>query len=147
MPQYQVNLKVDVVNNNAVADTIADVTGLTFQVTAGGVYWFEAQIPYTSAATTTGSRWSVTGPAAPTMLNYTSRYPLTATTETFNYATAYDIPAASNATSLTAGNVALICGFIKPSVTGVVTIRFASEVAGSAITAKAGSFLRWQRVQ
>ena len=34
-------------------------------------------------------------------------------------------------------------GVIRPSVSGTVTIRFASEVASSAITAKAGSTLTW----
>lgn len=139
-------LGADITNNNGVANTIADVTGLTFLATAAEVYWFEATIPYTSAATTTGSRWSVNGPAAPTFLHYTSKYTIDAVTETTNFATAYDIPAASNATSLTAGNVATIKGFITPSTTGMVTMRFASEVAGSAIIAKVGAVLRWQRV-
>jgi hypothetical protein len=138
-------LRADVVNNNGVANTIADVTGLTFLATSGEVYWFEATIPYTAAAATTGSRWSVNGPAA-SLLNYTSTYTLDAVTSTTNYATAYDIPAASNASSLTAGNVAKITGFVKPSSTGMVAVSFASEVAGSAITAKVGAILRWQRV-
>lgn len=73
-------------------------------------------------------------------------YTLAATTTTINSATAYDIPAASNATSLTAGNVATIWGVIKPSGNGTVIARFASEIANSAITAKAGAFLRWVRV-
>lgn len=139
-------LSGDVTNNNAVANTIADVTALSFAVTAGETYWFEFVIPYTSAATTTGSRWSINGPAAPTMLSYRSEYTLTATTTTVNSATAYDIPAASNATSLTAGNVATVWGIIKPSGNGTVIARFASEVLSSAITAKAGATLRWMRV-
>lgn len=138
-------LASDVTNNNATANTIADVTGLSFSVTAGETYHFEFFIPYTSAATTTGSRWSVKGPGSPTLLNYTSQYTLTATSMTTNYATAYDIPAASNATSLTAGNVARIAGIIKPSANGTVIARFASEVASSAITAKAGALLKWYR--
>lgn len=138
-------LASDVTNNNATANTIADVTGLSFSVTAGETYHFEFFIPYTSAATTTGSRWSVKGPGSPTLLNYTSQYTLTATSMTTNYATAYDIPAASNATSLTAGNVAWIAGIIKPSANGTVIARFASEVASSAITAKAGALLKWYR--
>lgn len=138
-------LASDVTNNNATANTIADVTGLSFSVTAGETYHFEFFIPYTAAATTTGSRWSINGPASPTMLNYTSQYTLTATTMTTNYATAYNIPAASNATSLTAGNVARIAGIIKPSANGTVIARFASEVASSAITAKAGALLKWYR--
>ena len=139
-------LAADVINNNAVANTIADVTALSFAVTAGETYWFKFTIPYTSAATTTGCRWTVNGPAAPTMLAYTSRYPLTATTETVNYATAYDIPAASNINTLTAGNVAVIQGHVKPSGSGTVIARFASEVLSSAITAKAGALLQWMRV-
>lgn len=136
----------DVTNNNATANTIADVTGLSFSVTSGNKYWFRFIIPYTSAATTTGSRWSINGPAAPTMLNYTSHYTLTATSETVNSATAYDIPAASNASSLTAGNVAVIEGIIVPSANGTVIARFASEVSSSAIVAKAGAVCYYQQV-
>lgn len=136
----------DVINNNATLNTIANVTGLEFPVTAGETYWFEFVIPYTSAATSTGSRWSISGPGSPTMLNYRSEYTLTATTTTVNSATAYDIPAASNASSLTAGNVATIWGYITPSSSGSVIARFASEIANSAITAKAGATVRWMRV-
>lgn len=137
----------DVTNNNATANTIADVTGLSFSVTAGETYWFRFTIDYTAAVNTTGSRWSISGPGSPTRLAYNSRYTLTATTETVNYATAYDIPAASNASSLTgSGNVAVIEGFITPSANGTVIARFASEISSSAIVAKAGSFLQWVRV-
>ena len=139
-------LSSDVTNNNGVANTIADVTGLSFSVVSGQTFWFEFVIPYTSAATTTGSRWSVNGPGSPTLLNYRSEYTLTATTTTVNSATAYDIPAASNATSLTAGNVATIWGIITPSSDGTLIARFASEVSSSAVVAKAGATLRWMRV-
>lgn len=139
-------LAADVVNNNATLNTMQDVTNLSFAVVADETYYFEFVIPYTSAAATTGSRWSINGPASPTLLNYRSEYTLAATTTTLNSATAYDTPSASNATSLTAGNVATIWGVIKPSSNGTVIARFASEVANSAITAKAGAFLRWVRV-
>lgn len=139
-------LGADVTNNNASANTIADVTGLSFAVVSGGQYWFRFIIPYTSAATTTGSRWAINGPVAPTRLNYTSRYPLTATTETVNYADAYDTPAASNASSLTTGNLAVIEGIIVPSANGTVIARFASEVSSSAIVAKAGAVCYYQRL-
>lgn len=136
----------DVVNNNATLNTIADVAGLSFAVTAGLLYYFEFVIFYTAAATTTGSRWTVNGPGSPTLLYYSSEYTLTAATQTVNYASAYDIPAASNASSLAAGNVAYISGFIKPSSNGTLIARFASEIANSAITAKAGSIVRYQQV-
>jgi hypothetical protein len=135
------------INNNATANTIADVTGLGFPVTAGKTYWFQFNILYTAAATTTGSRWSINGPTT-TRLNYISEYSLTTTTSTRNAQnTAYDLPAASNATSaLTTGNWAMIGGMITPSADGTVTARFASEIASSAITALAGSVVYYQQL-
>jgi len=138
-------LGADVTNNNAVANTISDVTGLSFPVVSGETYWFQFVIAYTAAATTTGSRWSINGPASPTLLNYMSEYTLTATSNTVNSGSAYDSPATANATSLTSGNIARITGIIKPSANGTVIARFASEVANSAIVAKAGSLLQWVR--
>lgn len=139
-------LASDVINNNAVANTIQDVIGLSFPVVSGGKYWFEFYIDYTAAATTTGSRWTINGPAF-SRLSYTSDYGLTTTTRTLNSLVAYDQPAASNASSaVTTGNIAWMAGFITPSADGNVIARFASEIAGSAITAKAGSVLRWMQV-
>jgi hypothetical protein len=137
-------LGADVANANAVANTIADVTGLEFPVVAGQTYYFEFLINYTAAATATGSRWSITGPTFSRM-DYTSEYTLTATTKTLNNLGGYDLPAASNATSLASGNICTMWGFITPTANGIVKARFASEVLSSAITAKAGSMLRWVR--
>ena len=151
----EINLVVlasPVTNNNATANTIADVTGLSFPVNAGETYRFHAMVWYTAAATTTGSRWSINGPASPTRLSYRSQYSLTATTETVNSGlSAYDLPAAANATSVQAAgsavaNLAIIEGIITPSANGNVVIRFASEVASSAIVALPGSKIEWTRV-
>jgi hypothetical protein len=139
-------LTSDVTNNNATANTIADITGMSFPVISGGTYYFKFIINYTSAITTTGSRWAISGPTF-TSVNYSSRYTLTATTETVNYSLAYNMPAAANATSLTVGNTAIIEGIVKPSANGNVIGRFASKIANSAITAKAGSVLYWQKIQ
>jgi len=140
----QVVLGSDVTNNNATLNTIADVTGLSFAVVTG-TYWFRFVIDYTSAATTTGSRWSISGPTT-SRLVYESRYTLTATTQTLNILTAYDSPAASNASSLTAGNVATIEGYATFTAPGTLKARFASEVANSAIVAKAGSQVQYVKV-
>ena len=138
-------LAADVTNNNAVANSIADVTGLSFPVVAGQSFQFEFFIDYTAAATTTGSRWSINGPAF-SRLAYCSQYSLTVTGHTLNNLVAYNMPAASSASSAaTAGNFAYISGFITPSADGNVIARFASEIAGSAIVAKAGSLLKWVR--
>jgi hypothetical protein len=140
-------LASDVVNNNATANTIQDVTGLSFPVIANKTYWFNFQIQYSAAATTTGSRWAINGPST-TRLNYISEYSLTTTTTTRNTQnTAYDLPAASNATSATTGsNWAIIEGMITVSADGNVIARFASEVASSAITALAGSVVYYQQL-
>ncbi len=139
-------LASDVTNNNGVANTMQDVTGLSFAVTSGLRYWFEFFIDYTAAATATGSRWAVNGPTF-TRLAYQANWSLTATSNTFSTAVAYDIPAASNATSAyTTGNFAYITGIIQPSADGTLIARFASEVASSAIVAKAGSVCRWVQV-
>ena len=142
-----VMLSADVTNNNSTANTIADVTGLSFSVTSGNTYKFKFVIAYTSAATGTGSRWSVNGPAT-TFLYYYSNYSLTTTTITTNQGlSGYDVPAACNATSATTGsNIAIIEGIIKPSANGTVIARFASEVSNSAIIAKTGSYLEYKQV-
>jgi hypothetical protein len=137
-----VSTNADVINNNSTANTLADVTGLSFNVIAGNTYRFYAMIPYTSAATNTGSRWTINAPAT-SLLNYSSRYTLTATSQTVNYASAINIPTSCNNTSTSNANLAIIEGVIKPSANGTVQIRFASEVANSAITAKAGATLEY----
>lgn len=131
----------DVVNNNAVANTLADITGLTHAVVSGTSYYFKAVILYTSAATTTGARFTVNGPTM-TAIGYRSEYTLTATTTTLNsHLDARQLPAASNASALLVGNVAYLEGMFTPSANGTFAIQFASEVSSSAITAKPGSFL------
>jgi hypothetical protein len=141
-----VALTADVTNNSAVANTMQNVTGLSFAVNPGESYWFRASIAYTAAATATGSRWAITGPASPTFLAYKSEYSLTTTNTVNEGVSAYDSPAASNATSATTGaNTAIVEGVIRPSGSGNVILRCASEVGGSAIVAKAGSLLQWVR--
>jgi Rieske Fe-S protein len=131
----------DVANSNAVANTLADITGLTHAVVSGTSYYFKAVILYTSAATTTGARFTVNGPAM-TAVGYRSEYTLTATTTTLNtHLNALQLPAASNASALLVGNIAYLEGMFTPSANGTFAIRFASEVSNSAITAKPGSFL------
>jgi hypothetical protein len=142
-------LNADVTNNNATLNTMQDVTGLSFAVVAAATYMFRFLIPYTAAVTTTGSRWSINGPAAPTLLMFRSEYSLTTTTRTINEGlSAYDTPAASNATAATTGsNIAIVEGIITPSVDGTVIARFASEIASSAVIAKAGALVHYQRTR
>jgi hypothetical protein len=130
------------VTDSSGAATFTDCTGLSFAVTSGTRYNFRTTIWYTSAATTTGSKWAINGPAT-TNMAYKSTYTLTATSVTTNFATAYDIPSSANATSLTAGNIAILEGTILPSANGTVIVRFATELDGNAVVCKAGSTLEW----
>jgi len=137
----------NVVNNNGSANTLADVTGLSFPVVAGTRYGFKVVVVYNSAATTTGSRWTLNGPEA-TDMSYRSQYNTTAAAITVNTLAAYNLPSASNASSLTSGNRCVIEGEILPSANGDVQVRFASEISASAITAIAGrSYLEYQIIQ
>lgn len=142
----QATLPADVTNSSAVANTAQDVTGLSFAVLPATTYRFRFFVTYTAAATTTGSRWLIATPAS-TILNYRSEYSLTAAARTFNEGlTAQPLPTAANASSTsTLGNIAVVEGIIRPSVAGVVQLRFASEVASSAVVAKGGaSWVEWE---
>ena len=148
-------LASNVTNNNAVANTIATVTGLGFPVVSGNTYYFKFIIWYTAAATTTGSRWSINGPTN-SLLGYRQSWTLgaagTSGTDVFtdNSGTTYDSPSAANASSATQtsgqANIAIIEGLITVTANGTVDARFASEVANSAIVAKAGSVVYYQQV-
>lgn len=146
MPYTEVVLASDVVNNNVIGNTLQDITGFTFTPDVNDVYWVQAVIPYTSAATTTGSRWTLTV-AGSVALWIHSRATLAATTQTINYVSAIDSPAACSASSLTAGNVAVLEAFVKHAVGGLaLKMQFASEVSASAVTAKAGAVFRYYKL-
>jgi len=58
---------------------------------------------------------------------------------------AFDSPAASNASSIVAVNMCVMEGHFTPTADGTFIARFASEVAASAIVAKAGSVCYYQQ--
>jgi hypothetical protein len=139
-------LTADRINNNVTANTIADITGLSFSVTSGKTYWFRFVIPFTSASNSTGSRFSING-AATSSLHYESQYSLTGSTMTINQGLGtYDSPASCNITSNLTGNIAIIEGVATFSASGTLIGRFASEVSNSAITARQGSVVFYKQL-
>lgn len=127
---------------NSGNNSFADITGLTFAVTSGLTYGFRAHIIYTSAATTTGARFSVNGPSI-TRLFYRAIWTLTATSmNTEVVASTYDQGTAS-ATSSAGANLAIIEGTLTPSASGTLAMRFANEVNTSAVTCQPGSRLSY----
>jgi len=140
----------DVINNNAVANTIADITGLSFPVTANKTYYFKFIITYTSSSTANGSRFTINGPSI-TRLNFLVKIPNAASTTTNSQSlTAYDTPSIAGTTSpvasATIGITGEIEGILVPSADGTLIGRFASEVANSAITVKAGSTVYYKQL-
>jgi hypothetical protein len=143
----KVSITSDVINNNAVANTIQDITGLSFPVTSGKTYWFKFIIAYTSPVATTGSRFSINGPAT-SALYFSLLNPSGTGTRIFEFGlTAYDTPAAaSTASPSTLSSLAIVEGIATFSANGTLIGRFASEVASSAITAKAGSVVYYKQL-
>lgn len=138
-------LETDVANADNTANTLYDISGLSFNLVSGGRYRFYAYIQYSSAATTTGSRWTINGPST-SFLNYRSQYTITSTTITSNTSQgSYQRPTTSNTGSVTAGNFAEIAGILQTSATGTLIVQFASEISGSAITALSGSYMKLER--
>lgn len=125
----------------ATAITYSDVTGLAASVAAGTAYQFIATLVWRSAAITTGARFSINGPASPTVLAYTARWTgATDTTESVYASNAYDGGTASTGVAVAAADrLAVIEGIIVPSVAGTLIPRVASEVAASGITVRRGS--------
>ena len=146
-------LTADVVNNSATANTLANVTGLSFPVVAGKRYNFIFTILYDAAATTTGARFTLNGPtftrlgfdvSVPTVAAASAAAAQALQTSVHNV---YDTgPAVGAFSPFTTGNKATISGVIVPSAAGNVIARFASEIASSAITAKAGSNVEFSEV-
>lgn len=142
-----VSIGTDVVNNNAIADTIQDITGLSFAVSSGKSYWFRFIIPYTAAVSTTGARFSLNGPAT-SVLNF-SLFQAQASTSRFTSLslTAYDTPTTSNVASpASLSGIGLLEGIVTFSAGGTVIGRFASEVANSAITVRAGAVAYYKQL-
>jgi hypothetical protein len=141
-------LGADEVNNNAVANTLEDITALQFPVTAGNIYKFRIIIPYDADVNTTGSRWTINGPTA-TWVRYWSTYSIDATTPFIRFSGAYNLSASATASTGAAGaayGIAIIEGMVAPSASGNITPRFASEVANSAITALAGAYVEYEQL-
>ena len=131
----------DVTNSTT---SFADVTGLSFAVTSGQTYAFQAKLLMTAAATTTGVKVAINGPTA-SIMAYMAETATTATTSRIDYQAAYDSGGPSAQTPTGGTFYATVEGVVTASANGTVTVRFASEVASSAVVVKAGSCLFWRR--
>jgi hypothetical protein len=140
-------LPADVVNNNATANTLEDITGLSFGVNAGSNYYFKAVLKYTVGATSTGSRYvfDIVGGTATQIYAY-SQVTLSTTAFTFSAGlSVVDTPTIANASSAgTTGNVAIMEGFFNCTVSGTWQAKHASEIASGNLTTRAGSLVKYR---
>jgi len=128
--------------NTALGASYGDVTGLNWYGKADEVYKFKATVVYDASAVTEGAAFSVSGPAAPTVLAYTS----IASTMATEYGNAYDLPAAAPGDSVfTTDNVATVEGIISPSADGTITVR-GIKSGGTLTVQGASSVLTWSRI-
>jgi len=128
---------------------------LMIPVAANTDYVFSFFIIFQSAATTTGARFALSGPAGFTLLFVESKKQITvggtASTDMFSTAiiTAYDT-AAPVSTAEIAANTNLYHrfeGIFRNGATaGNLVLRVQSEVVASAITVKVGSYVRYRAV-
>ncbi len=129
----------DVTNDNAVADTLEDITGLSFPVNSGSVYYFKFHIHVEETTPTNGYRFTINGPSKTSIVYSTT------SVSTINTYDDYELPIASVGAG---GGVDFIIieGTIKPSANGTVIARFASELNTETVTAKEGSFVQYQQM-
>lgn len=134
------------VSNSTV--TLADVTGLSFTAAANTDYDFEFLVPFTSSALTTGLALALNGPGTPTLLAVRIEVPIGAGTEVDRHTNAYNTEALGTAVDVVnVARLARILGVLRNGATaGSVIARFRSEVAGSAVTVKAGAVVRWKAI-
>jgi hypothetical protein len=133
------------------AGTLSDV-GLAFTPAASTTYEVQAMLIFVTAATTTGMQWTFTAPASlgtgTTWAAQAIRVPISINNSVERNAQLGVVAAGSGVTSisfdyLATGTCALKLG-TSPS--GTLKIQANTEVAASAITIKAGSWLRYRAV-
>jgi len=134
-----VKITGDVTNSTT---TLADVTGLGFSVEANKDYAFEFDIIFQTVATTTGIALAMNGPSTPTLINGRTQIFTNVRAVQDEMFIAYDTATATLTANPTANSnmAAKISGIFRNGANaGTLIVRFASEVAASQVTIKAGS--------
>lgn len=132
--------------------TPTDVPNFQFTPIASGVYSFVIDLWVQSAATTTGIRIDVTGPAQATLLGYLVQHQTasrTALVSASGGAGAFPINYQPTDAAVASGNIPLrITGTytVTGTPSGPIGISLYSEVAASTVTIKANSFAIHKRI-
>lgn len=124
--------------------TYVNINKLKFAALSGHKYLFESNIMYEVDEIQTGTSWSISGPAG--IVVYKSEY-ADDTSVVINYnMTGYNMPGTPSNGSLPQINMAIIKGFVIPSVDDFVNITTLCKDASRYVRVKSGSSLNWTRV-
>lgn len=129
-------------DQTATTATLADVTGLSFSVTSGTVYYFLFQCVFQSTSTSVGLKAGLTFPAVTTFAS-TVKTVMSAAGVSSEYSG--PISASGGSVAATAVPVAntnylsTIEGVIVPSASGTLQVQFAAHTTGATVTLKANS--------
>jgi uncharacterized protein YabE (DUF348 family) len=122
---------------------------MSFAVTAGRAYRFRGLIVHRSAATTTGLKVGLTCPAftvlatnvsIPVAVDGTAAFFHGMITSSGDSVTGTGVPVAAQ------DNLAVVDGIIIPSASGTVQFQYASEVSGSGVTIRQGTYLNFEDI-
>ncbi len=126
------------------ATTWSDVTGLTFAVAANTSYEMTCNLIYRAAATTTGIGFALNGPSTPSIVagQFTSNSSATA----LNGRSFIAYNGTGKTTGVTTANTdtyGLFTAYFKNGTTaGTLALRYSSEVSGSSVTVRSGSYCK-----
>jgi hypothetical protein len=137
-----VKLTADLPINTAIA--LTNATGLSFPVTANTYYHFKFLVVFSTAATTTGIRLSISTPASPAILSATASIPIAADGaggEFQGWITASDdVVIGTGVQAINTNYMAIVEGTILTgAAAGTVQLRYGSEIAGSGVTIRRAS--------
>jgi hypothetical protein len=127
-------------DQSTTSGSFVDVPGLSFNLAPNTHYKWRFTGAYTAALATTGLQLSVNGPASPLFLRFVGWLFTGVTAVVAGAGAAYDVALASVASGGATALPFTMEGTISTnSAGGVFTLRFRSEIAGSAVTILKGS--------
>lgn len=117
---------------SSTSTSLADVAGLTFSVASGVTYKFRFDVAFQVSAVTTGIALSVNGPTAAPIV-FRTEIPTTLTTSQVTFQRAWNAFTASSGNDSLSYNYATVEGTFTTSASGTLALRYATEVAASAV--------------
>lgn len=124
-----------------IGSSFADITELGFALSANTTYYFRFVLIMDADATTTSIDVAISGPASPSVLNYTKNYWTSGTVQAVAAATAYDSDTNLASSNGSSPRMFLLEGIVRTaSTTGNLRPRAKRGVTGNGPNCRAGSF-------